>query len=180
MTRVDDQTHTSPHMEHREFLWKVHGYTNDYIRFADTKAAIAATAASGIIGALLSSSVFDSLFKLDWMHWPKLAFVAFSALLLLAVSVSCSIAAIWPRLRSRSFTGFIFWDNIVEHRAPQTFSKAIRTLTNAQMDQSVSDHVFILATICKRKYRWVNRAIAIGVLGASIGALVILLLRLRK
>lgn len=41
-------------------LWDLHSYTNEYIRFADTKAAFIATACTALIGSLVASSTFDS------------------------------------------------------------------------------------------------------------------------
>src|SRR5437763_11946832 len=38
-----------------EFLWKVHSYTNDYIRFADTKAGIALALVAGLLATLFGS-----------------------------------------------------------------------------------------------------------------------------
>jgi hypothetical protein len=43
-----------------KFLWDVHKYTNDYIRFADTKAAFVAAASTALIGTLVGSNVLDS------------------------------------------------------------------------------------------------------------------------
>jgi hypothetical protein len=45
----------TPDTAHGEFIWKVHPYTNDYIRFADTKAAAVIAWCVSLISLLFAS-----------------------------------------------------------------------------------------------------------------------------
>jgi hypothetical protein len=81
-----------------KFLWDVHKYTNDYIRFADTKAAFVAAASTALIGTLVSSTVLDSCFRVTPCAWFKVQWLAMVGLLLLATSLSLAVNAIRPRL----------------------------------------------------------------------------------
>src|SRR5262249_7698300 len=46
---------TSDEAAKREFLWHTHEYVNEYVRFADTKAALAGAIASTLVGALYTA-----------------------------------------------------------------------------------------------------------------------------
>jgi hypothetical protein len=46
-----------------DFLWQVHEYTNEYIRFADTKAAFIVAASTALIGTSISSLILDSFLR---------------------------------------------------------------------------------------------------------------------
>ena len=55
-----------------DFLWEVHRYTNEYIRFADTKAGFIAGVSAALVGSLVASSLFDSCFRTTLCQWSKL------------------------------------------------------------------------------------------------------------
>lgn len=156
-----------------DFLWEVHKYTNEYIRFADTKAAFTAGASTALIGSLVASSLFDSAFCTAPCHWSKLQWMGMVALILLALSIGLSVAAIRPRLWNNRSVGFIFWGSIVGHETARNFAHAVQGLTRQEMMNSISEHLFVIATIAKRKYAYVDRSIYAGVAGGVIAAVVL-------
>ena len=159
-----------------DFLWDVHKYTNDYIRFADTKAAFTAGAATGLVGALIGSSICDSLFKVRWCHWSTLQWTGLVGMLLVLLSLILSIAAIRPRLwTTKHGSGFIFWESILEHGSARHFTTSVHHLTEREQSEAVSNHLFDLAAIAKRKYLYVNRAIWSGTIGGVLIGVVLFL-----
>ena len=100
----------------QDFLWHVHGYINDYIRFGDTKAAFAGTVASGLLAALYGSQFRIQILQVPYREWPVASWLAVAAAVFLGFS---SVLALWtvrPRLRSSQSKGFIFWGSIAAHR----------------------------------------------------------------
>jgi hypothetical protein len=87
-----------------EFVWKVHGYTNEYIRFADAKAGAIITWCAGLI-ALLFTIKAQSRFlppqitftDIDWKA-TGLGAAAIVAFLFLTLSVTFGFLTILPRL----------------------------------------------------------------------------------
>jgi hypothetical protein len=154
-----------------KFLWDVHKYTNDYIRFADTKAAFVAAASTGLIGALVGSSALDSCFVVvpaTWLEWCGLA-----GLLLLATALVLSVLAIRPRLWNHTSVGYIFWESIQGHKTAQAFSQAIGELPGSGLTRATSDHLFMLASVATRKYGYVKWAIHAGIAGGLLAGIVL-------
>ena len=162
-----------------DFLWKVHSYTNDYIRFADSKAAFVATAVTGLIAALVASHVFDALNRLPFGAWPFRSWIGFGALCLLVLSFAFALVAIRPRLHSVVGKGFIYWRSIEKHGNDMKFASSVMSLIPDAIELNVSRHLFELARICSRKYFWTNLAMIIGVVGGALAGDAILLSHLR-
>lgn len=158
-----------------DFVWDVHKYTNDYIRFADTKAAFTAGASTALIGSLVASSIFDSFIRNGMRHWSFLQWTSLIGLLLLSTAVVLSIAAIRPRLWADVPIGFIYWGSIVRHGSAHRFAKEVHALTDGDRFEAVSQHLFTLASIAKRKYDFVDRAIFCGVFGGMLAGFALFL-----
>lgn len=94
--------------ERLEFLWKVHGYTNDYIRFADTKAGLIAGTVLAVIGAIVAAHPFDSISETPIGQQHYRVWFAAAAVGILVTSFVSAILAIRPRLKSDIPKGFIF------------------------------------------------------------------------
>jgi hypothetical protein len=154
-----------------KFLWDVHKYTNDYIRFADTKAAFVAAASTALIGTLVGSSVLDSCFRINVFSWPATKWVGFIGLLFLSASLCLSVNAIRPRLWNSTSAGYIFWESVAGHGTAQAFSHAVGDLTATERTTATSDHLFQLAIIAKRKYEFVKLAIYSGMPGGVLAGI---------
>jgi len=161
-----------------DFLWKVHSYTNDYIRFADSKAAIVAGAVSTLIGALIASGIFDHLLTYSWRGRPSPVYFGMISLGFLFSALMCAVASIRPRLTSDVPKGFIFWDSIVEHNNEKAYCGAFAKLTPEDLERNVSRHVYTLARICKRKYFWSSLSIVLGTIGGLIAGIILLSIHL--
>lgn len=169
-----------PDTETSAFLWEVHRYTNEYIRFADTKAAFIAGASTALIGSLVTSSIFDSCFRSTPYLWSKLQWTGVFGLLLLAASLALSITAIRPRLWNKTSVGFIFWGSIVGHRTALQFTEEVRGLSARDRAVAISDHLFVLATIARRKYAYVDWALFAGVAGGALAGAVLFIQHARR
>jgi hypothetical protein len=157
-----------------KFLWEVHHYTNEYIRFADTKAAFIATACTALIGALIASKIFDSTFRMPPSQWLWSQRFSIVAVTLLGLAVILCVWAIRPRLPGKNPTGgFIFWESVVAHGSAQAFSQNAAKLQNDDRVAAISDHVYILASVAKRKYRWVSWAVWFGLPGGLVAGAVL-------
>lgn len=157
-----------------DFLWKIHGYTNDYIRFADTKAGFAAGAALAIMGALVASHLFDSLWVTPLTNLNCRVWFGALALLLLLLSAFFAMMAIRPRLKSDVPKGFIFWESVILHGSGIAYAAECKKLSLVDMELNVSRHIYALAAICTRKYFWTSIAIWTGLTGALLAGALIL------
>src|SRR5258708_7193333 len=152
----------------QEFLWKVHGYTNDYIRFADTKAAFCVGIASALMGALFATKAHELFTKVTASHWSSLAKVSFGSFVVLAASIAAAVTVIGPRLWTHSEKGFIFWGDVSKFESSNAFAVAYKAQTDEDLDKSLSRHLYMLATICKRKYFWASVSILAVVVGGML------------
>lgn len=158
-----------------DFLWQVHEYSNEYIRFADTKAAFIAAATSALIGASISSSVLDSFLLKAPSVWYWSQWLAAIGLLLLSLSTFFSLVVVWPRLWNKTSVGFIFWEAITGHQSAANFSQAIHKTTGQERTTSIAEHLFILGSVARRKYLYAKYALWLGVPGGGLTAIALFL-----
>jgi len=159
--------------ETEKYLWEIHKYTNDYIRFADTKAGFIAGVSTALIGSLVSSSLFDSCFRIGLCGVSRMQWMGLLGLLLLATSVAFSITAIRPRLWNDTPVGFIFWGSLIGHKTAKNYTRAVNQLDAHERSTSISDHLFILASIAQRKYTFIDRALFAGLAGGILTAVIL-------
>jgi hypothetical protein len=96
-------------------------------------------------------------------------------LLLLSGTVALSLAAIRPRLWNKTPVGFIFWESIFVHPSAANFSDSIHKTTAHERTNAIAQHLFILATVAKRKYAYVNYAVWLGIGGGVATAIALFL-----
>ena len=185
-----------------EFAWKVHAYTNEYIRFADSKAGLALAVVAGLVATLFGAKGHTHL------HYSRLWFVcgaidgeatALGGLSLvgflgLLAAAWLLIRAIWPRLWAKSQAdiekekaanppvipggrGLIFWDKVREHSTAAEYEGAVKQADVAAQLHQVADHVHTLAGIAKQKYDRILWAVLPGVIGAIATVLVLYLMK---
>jgi hypothetical protein len=157
-----------------DFLWRVHSYTNDYIRFADTKAGFTAGIVAALMGALIASHPFDSIGHTPIYQWHYRTWASIIALLFLLFSFGFALWAIKPRRNTSMPKGFIYWDSIAAHTSDAGFAEACRQLNEDDLELNVARHLHTLAGICKRKYDWTALAIQTGCVGGAVAGAVIL------
>jgi hypothetical protein len=89
-------------------------------------------------------------------------------MLLVVLSLCLSIAAIRPRLKTNTSVGFIYWGSIVGHGTAQHFTTAVHRMSDRDKSEALAKHLYELASIAKRKYAYVDRAIFAGVAGGVL------------
>jgi hypothetical protein len=172
-----------------DFSWRVHGYTNEYIRFADQKAGVVLAVESGLVAALYSAKLHQAR-SLSRLNVPNAvafdtllgvtSFLAFAALLL---GVLFALLAITPRLwhefvpsiRARVLgkltgetpKGAIFWKQVLAHKQQEEYATYLAGMTAGQKDLAVAHHVFALAGVADAKFGWINLSIGAGAIGAT-------------
>lgn len=161
-----------------DFLWKIHGYTNDYIRFADTKAGFAAGTVLAVMGALVASHPFDSLSQTPFTQLHYRVWFSALALAFLVFSFICALLAIRPRLKSTVPKGFIFWASVVEHGSDMAYAGECKKLSVDEMELNVSRHIYALAAISTRKYYWTNLSILTGAAGGLLTGAIVLFIHI--
>lgn len=164
-----------------DFLWKVHSYTSDYIRLADTKAGAVIAWCGGLIGVLFASQTHH-LFTHSSFAGTGGEFVttlvAVSSLLafvLLGVAVLFAFVAIKPRLwssetRTEKQKGYIYWGDITLHATEDDFRKEIGSMNVDGLNGKCTDHTHVLAGIACKKYWWVNWSLWIAFAGSVVSA----------
>lgn len=158
-----------------EFAWNTHAYINEYIRFADTKAAAAILFCSGLIAGLYTAGAHHLFSRSTPGHWGFLGFVAFLAFAFLAVGVVAAGWATLPRLwSSQPSRGYVFWDRILVHGTPAAFVNDVTSRSGGELLDHVSHHLFDLSAVCRSKYKCVKVSLWTAGIGALIGGFVVL------
>ncbi len=178
------------HKDALDFAWRVHSYTNDYIRFADQKAALLLAAQTALVAALYSAKLHQacSPARLDWAGAsPKdtllggAALAAFAALL---TGCAYAVAAIAPRLRTQFYRtlrerllgsaqpapkGDIYWKSVLAYASAGEYAQRIKSTDAADQTQAVCEHTYVLASIADGKFDNIVRSLGFGVFGAAAG-----------
>jgi hypothetical protein len=166
----------------REFLWNVHTYTNNYIQFADTKAAFCVGIASALMAALFASKAHELFIRNAPSqyagHRTILAGVSLAAFVLLAMSMGAAVMVVWPRPWKYSKNSFIFWDDIVKNfSTAASFAAQYSAQTDAELTLCLSQHLYSLAKVCHRKFFWVSVATVAAAIGGALAVIVLLFKR---
>ncbi len=190
-------------MPNSEFLWKIHAYLNEYIRFADTKAAVCIAWSSAMLGTLFSAQIHLVQKPSIWFFGCGLlsaaALIAAFLFGVLAVSPRLGLGFLsrsWvtghtaPKVDSADPTdraatdgvdrtssenlGVIFWIDILQNKTSIEYEKAVSKLTDSDVAGQVAKHIYVLSGVAKRKYFFINLAMLAAAVG-SVFAVVVLL-----
>lgn len=156
-----------------EFLWEVHSYINEYIRFADVKAAFVVVIATGLLGALVTSSLYRPLFQSSAEGPARSVWIAVGAIILLGASLICSIIAVKPRLTGKWHHGFIFWESIAGFESGGKYWHEVKSLSTEDRARAIAEHLYALSGVARAKYKWVNLAILSLICGAIPAAILL-------
>lgn len=180
-----------------DYLWKVHEYTANDIRFADTKAVMSigfcSALISGIFAAKLQRFILTGPSLTNMRLYETLMGIATTlSLLLLGGAVLTSVWAFIPRLwdqrlptwrlrvkhvfwrKPSTTTGFMYWEHIRAHHSPHIFWQQVSHLTEKQLVEKVAEHVFVLSCVCTDKYQSLTRSVLLAVPGGLLAAVVLL------
>lgn len=154
-----------------EDLWRVLEHTNDWLRFADTKAA-GALAASGVLGGLAANALLDDSTHLSCAT----SFFVITGLVALLAAAALALYVVVPRLRVGEPTSLIYYEHVARkykndpdaHHADLT-----QMLGNTEeASKQVANQIWANATVARQKYlysSWSLLALAIAVLLLAVG-----------
>jgi hypothetical protein len=164
-------------LPHIDLAWKIHEYIQNYIRFADTKAAFVVAWVTGFLSVLyigkLHHHFVASRFNLSEMSLLPTA-SATSFILLVAAFVSAAWA-ILPRLPTKQLGGYVFWESILVHATAELYAKSFSRETPDALLEHVCIQVYTVAGVARRKYLLVTLSMVLALLGSFSGAVVIIL-----
>jgi hypothetical protein len=166
---------------HTDFLWHVHAYTDENIRFADTKASIVIVWSAVLLGYLISAKAhhlflhagFAKLSAGGQAH-ALLGLVTFG---FLAAAFLLAVLTISPNLRDERSPGFLFWKRIRAHKSAARFREQLLQRSSEDLASHLAGNVFILAGVCQRKYRRLQWAIRTACCGSLAAGVVVLLMQ---
>lgn len=154
--------------------WKILEHTNDWLRFADTKAA-GALAASGVIGGLAMNALLD-----DTTHLPTAAvWFVISGLVGLLVAAGLAVSVLVPRLNVGEPTSLIYYAHVAQRykKDADAHHQALQALLadEGALTKELANQVWANATVARRKYlfsSWSFLALAIALLLLSAGTII--------
>jgi Family of unknown function (DUF5706) len=158
-----------------EFLWKVHAYMNEHIRFADTKAITVIAWSGAMLSTLVANNAFTNF--LDGHLWAEdsrlIGWITLVAFTLLAASFFCAIQIIAPNTRygQAGPSGLIFWGAVCRYKNADEYSDAVAAVAN--LDERIAIHVYELACIAKKKFARVTVSIWLAAAGTLPAVFVI-------
>lgn len=162
--------------ELREFTWRVHTYTNEYIRFADAKAGAVFAIGSAVVGALWVSKAHLSFVESSPIAWTGRAWLMLLSFILLAVGMLTSGVAVRPRLwTTQSTPGLLFWERVAAHTSGTSYWTALTASRPEELSRQVAEHVYDLAKVARAKYRWASVATNVTLAGAILGSALLVL-----
>ncbi|OOR02893.1 hypothetical protein BW900_29985 [Bacillus mycoides] len=139
-----------------DFIKHHHNYLNDYIKFADVKAAGLVTA-NGLIIRLLFSSLSNNVY--ETIHF----FSLFGCLVLL-ISIIFSILVVVPRTNAKASKGLIFWENVFA-MDKEEFIKEVSEISSEDLNKKLIEQNYFLAATANKKYVVLRRAFHVSFLG---------------
>jgi len=153
-----------------DLIWKVHGYTNEYIRFSDAKAGLILTYTSALIAGLYAAGLHHGFTTVAPVNWGWNGVLAASAFGLLILAAAIAAWSILPRLWSRQRIGFVFWESILAHGSADSFWTQLRGQSSEALVEHLAHHLFAIAGVCRRKYTLVSISLWIAGVGGLVGA----------
>ena len=139
-----------------DFASRVHVYTHDYIRFADTKAS-AILAASGFLftGLLTRADVIGQLLRKSHSLQFWIIVTGGCGLAGLIFTVWNCIRCIMPRLGSQGH-GFIYWDQVEKEK---DYVDWMGNLSSEAAISELARHIQAVSRTARQKYECVRYAL---------------------
>jgi hypothetical protein len=150
------------------FLWNQHSYVSDYIKFADAKAALIASGTTAIIGAAFGSRLKPG--SVIALHAPRSVqgYLVVASFILLAASVVFSAWSIKPRLLTGKRLRPMSWVDIANYRDAEAFEAAHSKLGADELGAMLTQQIYFMSKICKRKHSFVAISLLLCTLGATL------------
>ena len=167
-----------------EFAWKVHAYTNDYIRFADAKAGVVITWCASLVALLFAAKAhhnfMEGRFTSDFsVGQTALATGSVLAYILLAAAVACAFWCVKPRLWTwrggvKQEKGLIYWGQVQQYPSPTAYAEALKQAQPTDLARAVAEHIYTVGGIAHAKFTWIGRSLIFGATGTLLAAIVVL------
>jgi hypothetical protein len=157
-----------------EYLWHLSGYLNDHVRFSDTKAG-SVVVLSGAVLSLLYSGGFHRGISQPLSQWGLGTVISALSFSCLGASVLFSAWSMRPRLVRNYSTGFIFWESILAHGSADAYVRRLNRQSRRQLLDHLAVQIYNVSSVASTKFRWVGRAVMLSMIGAFLGAAVLVL-----
>jgi hypothetical protein len=157
-----------------DFMWEVHKYINEDIRFADAKAALAFGASSAMLGVLLKEGL-EHPARLSMIEQSISGmFPVLTSLAYLALAALFSCLALLPRLQYLDLTRseqrdaaiLVFWHNIARGDRPGRVS-ILQQLSPAEQMEHLTKHVVDISWVANYKYQHASFALGLMLGGGA-------------
>jgi hypothetical protein len=148
---------------------------NEYIRFADTKAGVVIVLASGLVAGLYAAKLHVPIMSASPFALGWLGVLSALGFLFLTSGILLAVWAIRPRLTNDQRRGFVFWESIRGFRSASEYWQALRAEGEERLGEHLAGHLYMLSSVCRRKYFWVALSIWVSLGGAVAGTAALLL-----
>lgn len=146
-----------------QFSKHVHSYIRDYINLADQKAAFIFAIGTSLL-AFLNQSGITKVWKQGTMS--LISIVVIISLVSIGSSVLLSILVVAPNLNPGSGRrGYIFWESIMKYGSSERYLEDIETKQVEELTRAMLEHCYVLAGVCRRKYKYLRYSIFVGAIG---------------
>jgi hypothetical protein len=153
-----------------EFAKYANLHSNEYIRLADSKAAILIT----LLSANLLVLVQRTGEYISARHSTWHIVLVLVACLYATISLGVAINVIRPRLVTNRQPGHFFWEDVA-HQDKAAYAASFEELTPRAMFRELGDHNHNLSRTAVRKYRWLRIGFFMAMVSVAFSAGVILL-----
>lgn len=166
-----DQMHVDEYSQTLTFEYAkfINQNTTDYIRMADSKAAILIT----LLSANLLVLVQRTAETVSQLHNKGAAAGMIIGCLYATVSLAVAINTIRPRLFRNAASGHIFWEDIAA-QDKTTYAHGLQHLRVGEIYRELAEHNHNLAKSALRKYRWLRAGFLMALSSIVLSAILIL------
>jgi hypothetical protein len=155
-----------------KFAEEAHHYISECIRVADQKAAFLFAAGTTFLTFLYHEEAQPWLRSLS--GWNRGDYLLASAIVLLTLSALTAAFVVAPRF-SKSRRCYIFWESITAFKSAKEYSTSVMNISPSAFIQGKFENCHQLSRLCREKYRYLNIAIWVGLIGWVLTALYLLM-----
>ena len=145
------------------FAGELHSYVREHISQADQKATFFFAAASALLAFLYDAQLLDLWVK-SFSQWSVLDVLSLVALVALTSAVGAFLLTVYPRLGG-SNKGLIYFSAVAAWESRATYQQEFEQQEMDDLMRETAEHIYDLATICKRKYAILRVGLWLGLVG---------------
>ena len=152
-----------------EYAKFVNQHSTDYIRMADSKAAVLITLLSANLLVLVQRTG-DAITAL---HNPGVVFLLVAACIYVTLGLGVAVNIIRPRLFRNASHGHIFWEDIAAQEKHR-YAASMQDLSVGQIYQELGEHNHNLANTALRKFKWLRFGFTMAMTSIVLSASILL------